>query len=115
MGNQKIPKGYSEDNKEVIRRYQRGNQKILKGQSEAVNGTYNTNVLQHTVQKTKGRAARIPLKTGDEPQVLRNGKHNDICIFCFFLEHANFLNQLNEIQSLICAKHIFLVLFLVHM
>jgi hypothetical protein len=37
-GNQKIPKGKSEDTKGVIRRYQRGNQKIPKGESEDTKG-----------------------------------------------------------------------------
>jgi hypothetical protein len=37
-GNQKIPRGKSEDTKGVIRRYQRGNQKIPRGQSEDTKG-----------------------------------------------------------------------------
>jgi hypothetical protein len=49
-----MPKGQSEDNKGAIRRYQRGNQKIPKEQSEAVNrrSTDNTMVKR---KRTKGQ------------------------------------------------------------
>jgi hypothetical protein len=52
-GNQKIPKGKSEDTKGEIRRYQRGNQKIPKGQSEDTKGAIKR--YQRSNQKiTKG-------------------------------------------------------------
>jgi hypothetical protein len=49
-----MPKGQSEDTREVIRRYQRGNQKMPKEQSEAVNrrSTDNTMVKR---KRTKGQ------------------------------------------------------------